>query len=762
MTRLVLMFALATGLACPIHAATYYQPTTVQEIHGRPGADALAAAPVSFSATVLYYRSYENMLFVQDGNAGIYIFVPTKKNLLPGDRVLIRGRLQVGFRAFVHADEITVLHQGRLPAPVRANFGELIRSKKDCELVVVRAQVKAAVPAWGANGPTFLQLLMDEGYANAILDNDDPAARKALMDADVEITAVATASLVGNQQQTGVRLYVGPLSNVRIIKRSDLNPQALALTPMGEIFAGKQIHDTTSRERVRGSITYYQPGSFVVLEAGGQSVRIMSESNSPLRIGDLAEATGFPDLEDGFATLVRASVRDTGVQAAIRPSPSAWEELVSSRHIFDLVSIEGKVVAEVRGSAQDEYVLSADGHLFTAIYRLPDAASHLPIPPMKQVRPGSKVSVTGICMLKEANPFIGQVPFDILLRSPEDIAVVANASPLTVRNLTLAASLLMLIAAAAFAWGWTLKRKVQRQAAALATRIEAEAELERRRSRILEHINGTRSIDGIFQEIAELISFSLEGAPCWCEMADGSCLGERPDNTERLRVIREEAQARSGPPAAAFLAGIEPSLPPVANEQDAFSVGIRLAVLAIETRSLYSDLRHRSEFDLLTDTHNRFSLENRMEAELGAAQANGDLFALIYLDLDQFKSINDRYGHRTGDLYLQQVVLRMKQQLRDGDMLARIGGDEFAVLVSHIHGREDAEEIAERLERCFDEPFRIEGVSLRGATSIGIALYPKDGVTIDSLQHAADAAMYVHKHGHQAGPQPILNREEVA
>jgi hypothetical protein len=149
--------------------------------------------------------------------------------------------------------------------------------------------------------------------------------------------------------------------------------------------------------RVHGSITYYQPGSVAVLEEAGRSLRIMTEANTMLRVGDIADATGFPQLQDGFLVLSRGEVRDRMIRAPIAPEPSAWDDLAASRHVFDLVSLRGTVVTEVRNAAQDEYVVSSDGHLFSAIYHLPDAASHLPIPPMKRVTVGSGVRVSGIC-----------------------------------------------------------------------------------------------------------------------------------------------------------------------------------------------------------------------------------------------------------------------------------------------------------------------------------------------------------------------------
>ncbi len=339
------------------------------------------------------------------------------------------------------------------------------------------------------------------------------------------------------------------------------------------------------------------------------------------------------------------------------------------------------------------------------------------------------------------------------MRSYDDIAVVSRPPWLNIRNLLYMIGFLLIVIFAAGAKSLSLERQVRRQTAALAARIEAEAalqhrqaQIEQRRSCILEDINGSRPLAEILEEIVELGSFWLEGAPCWCEVTDGARLGSHPTSLHLLRIVSEPIPARSGAALGTLFAAFAPDSRPSPVESEALLAAARLATLAIETRRLYSDLLHRSEFDLLTDLHNRFSLDRLLDDRIEQARLNAGIFGLIYIDLDDFKQVNDVYGHHMGDLYLQEVSRRMKRQLRSHDLLARLGGDEFAALVLMVPNRAGVEEIAHRLEHCLDEPFEAEGYTLRGSASVGLAVYPEDGATRESLLSAADAAMYVAKH----------------
>ena len=737
MKRLISAVAVILATGSAVWAAAPAPLTTLRAVRALSNAEASHQPPVAFEATVTYRREKETTLFVEDAGEGIYVFANADIKLTPGDRVLVRGIAQDSFHPIVVARGVTLLHHGNLPTPVAATFEELIHGQYDSVLVTVRASVLSADMVGGGDA---MELLADGGLINAYIDSRDPSALSGLLDAEVEATGVASARFDGKMQQTGISLAVPSPADIKILTRAGAGPWSLPVTRMSDVLSGYRVKNFSRRVRVQGTITYFQPSSAMVLQSGAQSLWVNTRVESPLRIGDEVDVTGLPDIHDGFLTLTGGEVQESTIYSPIAPLPATWSELASSKHIFDLVSIEGQVVTEVRENSQDEYVLTADGQVFSAIYRHP-SVNGFNLPPMSQVQMGSRVRVTGICILGDSKPFREGEGFDILLRSFDDVVVVKRPTLLNVRNLMLMVGLLLVVVAVGGARSWALERKVHRQASALSARAQVEAVLERQRSDILEDINGSQPLPSILEKIVGLVSFSLDGAPCWCEIADGSMVGNCPPEPRDLRIVRVNVDSRSGPALGALFAALAPETSPSIRETDPLSIGARLATLAIETRRLYSDLRRRSEFDLLTNIHNRFSLHKRLDVLIQEAGPSG-IFGMIYIDLDKFKPINDTFGHRVGDIYLQEVAARMNDQLLGGDMLARLGGDEFAALVSLQHGRFDLDKIVARLEGCFDAPFIIEGHVINGSASIGVALYPVNGATKDALLNAADTSMY--------------------
>lgn len=168
----------------------------------------------------------------------------------------------------------------------------------------------------------------------------------------------------------------------------------------------------------------------------------------------------------------------------------------------------------------------------------------------------------------------------------------------------------------------------------------------------------------------------------------------------------------------------------------------KLAAVVIEQRQLVEQLEYLAYHDMLTDLPNRLLFERHLQATLEEAQSSNTEVALLFIDLDRFKQVNDSLGHHIGDQLLGQVANRMRDCLGDHMLLARLGGDEFACVIDQLHNSGVAVEIAQQIVASFHEPFLIETHQLFLTANIGISLYPLDGKDSLTLQRNADIAMY--------------------
>ncbi|TVT58960.1 MAG: EAL domain-containing protein [Azoarcus sp. PHD] len=159
-------------------------------------------------------------------------------------------------------------------------------------------------------------------------------------------------------------------------------------------------------------------------------------------------------------------------------------------------------------------------------------------------------------------------------------------------------------------------------------------------------------------------------------------------------------------------------------------------------------LEHIAHYDALSGLPNRVLLADRLKHAMAQSQRRGLSLAVAYLDLDGFKPVNDTHGHDVGDKLLNVLSDRMKDALRDGDTLARIGGDEFVAVLTDLHTRKDGEVVLDRMLQAVAEPVTVDGLVLRVSASIGVTLYPQDAAEAEVLMRHADQAMYLAK---QAG-----------
>jgi diguanylate cyclase (GGDEF)-like protein len=161
-----------------------------------------------------------------------------------------------------------------------------------------------------------------------------------------------------------------------------------------------------------------------------------------------------------------------------------------------------------------------------------------------------------------------------------------------------------------------------------------------------------------------------------------------------------------------------------------------------EIKQVESDLQFLATHDVLTSLPNRYLLFDRMDQAIHRAQRHGNSMAVLFVDLDDFKMINDTYGHAAGDLILVQISDQLKKNVREADTVARIGGDEFIVLMDSIQSEEEAIHVAERVVHDVREGISIFPICPDVTVSVGISLYPRHGTTSNQLLGRADDAMY--------------------
>jgi diguanylate cyclase (GGDEF)-like protein len=163
-------------------------------------------------------------------------------------------------------------------------------------------------------------------------------------------------------------------------------------------------------------------------------------------------------------------------------------------------------------------------------------------------------------------------------------------------------------------------------------------------------------------------------------------------------------------------------------------------------------ISYQAYHDILTDLPNRMLFKDRLGLAVIQAKRKLTELAVMFVDLDRFKLVNDTLGHVKGDELLQQAAQRLKDCLRRGDTLARQGGDEFTIVLPELRDRADAKAIADKFLESLQRPFDLDGHQVHISASIGIAIYPGDGETIDELLRHADIAMYqvkaLGKNGH--------------
>lgn len=307
------------------------------------------------------------------------------------------------------------------------------------------------------------------------------------------------------------------------------------------------------------------------------------------------------------------------------------------------------------------------------------------------------------------------------------------------------------------------------------TQRKRAEDLERDRSRVLEMVTRNEPLERILAQLTSMMERQCPDLICsvllvrngeMVQVAGAALTGEEVRGFRPLPVASPPQGFRapaapvlegmllggvhwqfpilsgSGAPLGAFAISYRTRRKPSLEEMELISKASRLAAIAIEQRQLTDKLAYQAQHDALTGLPNRTLFDERLSRALAQARRHEWLVAVLFIDLDRFKQINDTLGHTVGDALLQQVARRLEGCIRKTDTLARMGGDEFTLLLTEIRDPKYAEVVAQKLLDALQAPFYLDNHELFITASIGISLYPKDGKDAATLERNADSAMY--------------------
>jgi diguanylate cyclase (GGDEF)-like protein len=791
-------------LACaPLQAQSARKTlTSIAAVRHLSAAEAAKGLPVDVTGVVTYSNAAENDLFIEEGNGWIYV-QPDKRyySIAQGSRVEVKGTTGASYSTQIVATSIQEIGKAPLPQPAFLSYQEAVKRENDCRYVTLQGIVRAASYQTTAGSSLYL-LRMEDGdkMVDAVMPDYPEFSPSRLLDATVRVTGALGGTFdVTNDRILGLRLNVNRSSAIRVVHAGDEGTAAQEPMPLAELLKSNEVLRDRHRVFTSGVVTLYDPGEKLVVQDGDSSLLVETRQTDPVSIGRRVEVTGFATAVDGVAGLDSGQFSIVPGGTAVTPHAITFADAMTGLYDDKLVSIEGEVISQTRQNHLDTIILRSGNRVFPVLFRKP-ASDADPFPAYPW---GTRIRATGVCVV-HVRGFWGAVEsIQVQVRSPQDIAVVAKASWWTLKHLFLVTSSMLGFALLALAWGlrmrWRLldKEKQLRQKSEQETsRLSTLARMEQQRSRILELINSFQPLPIVLAAIQAYADEMWAGRRGYTHVLTNRRLELMtrtfltPEANARLEdldpSVSEEACAEAV--RSHGLVGPNPSRnvwsrpilssrgevlgtmtfeggagDPLPLNMEAFEFGCNLAAIAIDNRRLYEDVLHRSEHDQLTGLANRTLVHRRLEEALEQAHASQRHAALLYLDLDDFKNVNDSYTHRVGDAYLIEVAQRFKHCLRERDTLGRIGGDEFIAVLTDVEDAEIAHGIADRLVHAMDEPFAIEGHTIRGAVSIGLAFYPSSSSSAIGIMQFADHAMYAAKRagGNQVSysePDLVLGR----
>ncbi|MGA2652724.1 MAG: EAL domain-containing protein [Terracidiphilus sp.] len=727
---------------------------TVGEIRQLSNVEAKGAFLVELEGAVTYSDPEWGLLFLQDSTGSIYINVHGSSTVYPlGTRIRVEAVTAAGdVGPIISQAKIWVLGKGTLATPEQKSVAELDAGVADSSWVVTEGVLRPCDENWAR---ICFRIFDGKTLAWLIVPQKDSPAAQSLIGATVRVKGVSGIHLDEGGKRVAAQLFVNGLDDIKVKEPSVEDSFSTDPLQIGSLRASAADGRFVRQVHVRGTVTWAAPGQFFVQDSTGTLFSATGKTVE-VHIGSTVDVVGFPSqgefglsLSDAMAHA--ASARTS--EKAVVPLQLTAAEVMSRSLNGRQVRLQARLISQSTNAAGYVYQLEDGEQRFSATLLRNDSTREI-----VGLSNNSVLEVTGVAVIRKGTP---ELPGSmvILIASPADIVVLGGNGWLTLRRGLSILGVVGLCVVAALTWIVLLRRTVRKQTGIIRSRLENELQLETKYRRLFE------------RNLAAVFSWRPDGTIVDCNLAFARLLGFEtreeligrsywdfqlaPTRSEELsgalsNVATSNGEAQLLRPDGTTVHLLK-NITPVRDgegviyETTAIDV-TRLRENEAELKRAKDAAVFESLNDPLTGLPNRRLLLDRLSFLVAKAERNRGIIALLYIDLDGFKLVNDSLGHPVGDDFLVQISASLGSRVRQADVLARVGGDEFIVILDDLEAKKQAAIVAQDLLGAISDPFRVKGHDLSIGASIGISTYPDDGSDPEELIRKADSAMYAAKH----------------
>jgi diguanylate cyclase (GGDEF)-like protein len=667
--------------------------SSVAEVRGLKPIQAARALPTKVSGVITFSDQAYHQLWLQDQSGGIYIkYSGDHPDLQAGKHVTVFGITNPGdYAPVIVAPKFMVLGGGSFPKPVSVRPDLAASGQIESAFVEMEGLVHLTHFEDNPDHPlvTF-EMFTEFGQVHVVTASifSNLNQVRSLEDAKVRIRGVFGITFNSRRQMIGYQLLVADPSEIEVIEPAVPHPFESERSPIQSLLSFSSRSQYGHRVRVEGTVTLVER-DFLYLQDSSGGVELRGDTTS-IHVGDHVNALGYPTLVGHYSPIMTDAIFNVrGHDGLVTPKMTTAESTLNGHDDSMLVTIEGKLMMSLEGPGRKSLVIQSGVQTFTAQLDTTNVGS-----PPWQLREGSVLRLTGVCsMLADPNQLykLAQVKpadFQLHLRSPEDLVVIKPPPFWSLQRTFVVLGVLSILIVLSLVWVGRLRKRVHIQVAAL-QKADETAQAVRDLSRAMQNVS----------------------------------------NEERLGT---EVPVQGSEDIAQLIVG--------------FNIMIgELRLKEIAKQEAEAKLQQMALFDQMTNLPNRRLFFDRLNQCIARARREKHFLALLFIDLDGFKLVNDNLGHAAGDALLCEVANRLRAGIREIDTVARIGGDEFSVILDHIQENDDANRVAENLLHALRSPFQIEGQSVQISASIGISIFPDHGDDGGYLLQKADLAMYAAK-----------------